>query len=260
MTRQKWGQNFLADPSIARRIVEALGDVSEKDVFEIGPGRGVLTEHIMGKAGRLTAVEIDRTLFEELQSRWPAGVKLINADFLKLPLPVDPPRSLTVVSNLPYSAANPILQKILDWPAWREAVVMVQKEVADRIRAKPGTSAYGLLTLSVQGKARVEKLFDVPPGAFRPRPKVTSTVLRLEPLTHSLIKNEEAFFQVAHAAFGQRRKTLLNSLAHGLGLEKKEVEAHLKKATIDPMRRPETLTIEDFNRLAGFFKGARSET
>jgi 16S rRNA (adenine1518-N6/adenine1519-N6)-dimethyltransferase len=138
----------------------------------------------------------------------------------------------------------------MDWAAWSEAVFMVQKEVAERIAAEPGSRDYGILSLAVQGKASVEKLFDVPPGAFTPAPKVMSTVFKLTRLKKSLLFNEETFFKVVHAAFGQRRKTLLNSLSHGLGREKPEVETALRNLGIDPTRRAETLSLDDFNRLS----------
>jgi 16S rRNA (adenine1518-N6/adenine1519-N6)-dimethyltransferase len=250
--RQKWGQNFLADADAARRIVEALGPENTERVLEIGPGKGALTQWLMGKSAGLTLVELDAELARVLQSRW-GGLNqfdLIRQDFLKWPLPDWPERSVAVISNLPYSAANAILRRLLDWSAWKRAVVMVQREVADRIVAAPDTPAYGLLSLAVQGKARVQKLFDVSPRAFRPPPKVTSTVLRLEPLPRPLIVQEEKFFKTARAAFSQRRKMLLNSLAGGLDLEKSAVLPALERAGLDPARRPQTLTLEEFNRLA----------
>jgi len=254
--RQKWGQNFLTDQNIAAKIVGALGGLDGRRVLEIGPGKGVLTRHLVGKAD-VTAVELDKALAGELAGRWgtAAGFQLVNADFLNWPLPDWPKGAGLVVSNLPYSAGAAILQKLLDWPGWGKAVVMLQKEVAARILAKPDTTDYGILTLAVQGKAAVQKLFDVAPGAFRPPPKVVSTVLSLAPHPRPLIQNESQFFRVVHAAFSQRRKTLANTLSHGLDLPKPEVEARLNRLAIDPSRRAETLTLHDYNRLADAFPG-----
>jgi 16S rRNA (adenine1518-N6/adenine1519-N6)-dimethyltransferase len=248
--RQKWGQNFLVDRAVARRIVDALGDLQGRTVLEIGPGMGALTESLVGRAGRVTAVELDRDLARGLEERWGnrPDLLIVREDFLNWPLPALPPD--LVVGNLPYSAANAILRKLLDWGAWKMGVFMVQKEVADRILADPDTTDYGVLTLAVQGKARVESLFDVMPGSFRPAPKVTSTVLRLSPLPRPLIRREETFFQVARAAFSQRRKMILNPLSHAFGLPKPSVESWLQGAGVDPKRRPQTLSLEDFNRLA----------
>jgi 16S rRNA (adenine1518-N6/adenine1519-N6)-dimethyltransferase len=247
---RKWGQHFLSDGSVARRIVDALGAGPADAVLEIGPGRGALTKHLLGRTARLTAVEVDRALFEALSVRG-AGVpgwSIVHRDFLKWPLPSDGP--YRVIGNLPYNAANAILRKLLDWDQWTEAVVMVQKEVADRIQASPGGRDYGILSLAVQSRAGVELLFNVPPGAFRPPPRVMSTVLRLRRRTASRVADEAAFFRVLHAAFGQRRKTLLNSLAHGLDMGKDAVRTALEKEGIDPGRRAETLNLEEFDQLS----------
>jgi 16S rRNA (adenine1518-N6/adenine1519-N6)-dimethyltransferase len=250
--RQKWGQNFLTDAHVAERIVGALGAVEGQRVLEIGPGRGILTQVLVQGAADITAVELDRNLAAGLAKRWPGYPKLnlVNQDFLEWPLPPWPDRTTLVVSNLPYSVGNAILQKLLDWKAWKLAVVMLQKEVAARLLARPRTRDYGILTLAVQGKVQVEKLFDVARGSFTPAPRVQSTVLRLTPLAQPLIRNEPQFFRVIHAAFGQRRKTLSNALSHGLALPKPEVDACLASLGIDPMARAETLPLDQFNQLA----------
>jgi 16S rRNA (adenine1518-N6/adenine1519-N6)-dimethyltransferase len=255
--RQKWGQNFLTDDGACRRVVDALGAGPEDAVLEIGPGRGALTRFLAGRVKALTVVELDRGLAEGARGRFRGrpGFQVEEADFLDWPLPDLPAGSLKVISNLPYSAANAILRKLLDWPAWRDAVVMVQKEVAVRITARPGSRDYGILSLAVQAKAEPKCLFDVGPRAFTPPPKVTSTVLRLTRLDVPRVKNEEAFFRVVHAAFGQRRKTLANSLSHGLELEKPAVEAALKAAGVDPGARAETLPLETYDLLSGLFPG-----
>jgi 16S rRNA (adenine1518-N6/adenine1519-N6)-dimethyltransferase len=250
--RQRWGQNFLVDNGVSRRIAEAAGVGPGDAVLEIGPGKGALTQFLIGKAAEVTLVELDRGLANGLRRRWgnTAGVTIEEADFLDWPLPVRQGSSLKVVSNLPYSAANAIIQKLLDWPAWTEAVVMVQKEVAVRIAARPGSRDYGVLSLAVQAKALAKALFDVGPKAFQPPPKVTSTVLRLTRLAEPRVKDERCFFRVVRAAFHQRRKTLLNSVSHGMEMEKPAVEAALKAAGIDPGARAETIDLEGYDRLS----------
>lgn len=250
MTRQKWGQNFLVNDGICRKITGALNAGPEDAVVEIGPGRGALTKHLAGKVRSLTVVELDASLVPALKEGFGAlpGVEIVNADALSwVPAAAGP---FKVISNLPYSAGNAILQRVLDWPGWTEAVVMVQKEVAVRMAAGPGSRDYGILSLAVQAKSVAKRLFDVAPGAFRPPPKVVSTVLRLTPLAASRLQNEPAFFRVVHAAFGQRRKTLLNSLSHGLQAEKSVVEKALRTCGLDPEARAETLPLEKFEELS----------
>lgn len=221
-------------------------------VLEIGPGRGALTKYLVESGAELTAVELETVMAAELRLKWPQ-VNVARADFVQWELPAFPPRSVKLISNLPYSAANAILRKFLDWPAWSLAAVMLQKEVADRIAAPPDCADYGILTLAVQGKARVERMFDVPPSAFRPQPEITSTVLRLHPLPAPRIHHEKRFFEVVHAAFQQRRKMLWNALSIGLKLEKPDVEARLRAAGIDHTRRAQTLTLEEFNAVTERF-------
>ena len=269
--RSKWGQNFLAEDGVARRIVGALGAGPSDDVLEIGPGRGALTRFLIGATKTLTAVELDRRLAEDLRRRWGSvpGVTIVQADFLDWPLaelaapgasePLIRPLaelaegadgSLYVIGNLPYSAAGPILRKLLAWRGWSEAVVMVQREVARRIAAAPGSGDYGILSVSVQIKSEVEILFDVRPSAFRPQPRVFSTVLRLRRFPAPRVRDETAFFRVVHAAFDQRRKTILNSLSHGLGIEKGRTEEALRTCGLDPAARPETVGWEGFDLLS----------
>jgi len=253
--RSKWGQNFLAEDGVARRIVGALGAGPSDDVLEIGPGRGALTRFLIGATKTLTAVELDRRLAEDLRRRWGSvpGVTIVQADFLDWPLAElaeGADGSLYVIGNLPYSAAGPILRKLLAWRGWSEAVVMVQREVARRIAAAPGSGDYGILSVSVQIKSEVEILFDVRPSAFRPQPRVFSTVLRLRRFPAPRVRDETAFFRVVHAAFDQRRKTLLNSLSHGLGIEKGRTEEALRTCGLDPAARPETVGWEGFDLLS----------
>jgi 16S rRNA (adenine1518-N6/adenine1519-N6)-dimethyltransferase len=250
--RQKWGQNFLVDLSAAERIVRALEPQERDTVLEIGPGKGILTQILRARVQRLIAVELDKHLAAFLESKWAGqpGFSVVTSDFLLWPLPEWPARSVKVIGNLPYSAANAILRRILDWASWKTAVVMVQREVAERIVAAPGGRDYGILSLAVQSKAQAELLFHVPPSAFRPRPQVTSTVLRLKPWPRPRVSHEQSFFEVVRAAFSQRRKTVLNSLSSGLSLEKKDLEPKLVEAGINPDCRAETLSLETFDRLS----------
>jgi 16S rRNA (adenine1518-N6/adenine1519-N6)-dimethyltransferase len=254
--RAPWGQNFLASSAVAKRIAEALSSTTDDHVIEIGPGRGALTTHVLPLCGTLTVVELDQELVALLHQRWDeeARLSIVSADFMEWPLPPLSVRPIKIIGNLPYSAAAAIVQKVLAWPGWDRAVFMVQKEVADRMRAVPGGKSWGLLALSVQSRASVRRLFDVPPGAFRPAPTIVSTVLELNRLSSPRVKDIDSFFKVAHAAFGQRRKTLSNSLCHGLQRERHDVDAVLNELKIDPKRRAETLTIEEYDQLSQKFE------
>jgi 16S rRNA (adenine1518-N6/adenine1519-N6)-dimethyltransferase len=254
--RAPWGQNFLASPAVAKRIVAALGrshpDPEPGRVLEIGPGRGALTAPLLEQGVHVTAVELDANLVAGLNARWGAEPRLsvANADFLDWSFPPVEGSPYRVIGNLPYSAAAAIIQKVLAWTGWDRAVFMVQKEVALRITAQPGGKNWGLLALSVQSRANARRLFDVLPGAFRPAPKVTSTVFELDRLAKPRVECLDQFFKVAHAAFGQRRKTIVNSLSHGLGLDRETVASVLRALNLDPTRRPETFTLDDFERIS----------
>jgi 16S rRNA (adenine1518-N6/adenine1519-N6)-dimethyltransferase len=250
--RTPYGQNFLVSVPAAQHIAEALHSSTGDRVIEIGPGRGALTVHVLPLCHHLTVVELDRTLADLLIRRWGHEPKLsvVSDDFMNWPLPSGSEGKFKVIGNLPYSAAAAIVQKVLAWTGWDRAVFMVQKEVALRMTASPGGKAWGLLALSVQSRARARRLFDVAPGAFRPPPKIVSTVLELERLPSPRAAHLDAFFKIAHAAFGQRRKTLANSLSHGLGMDRAKIEEELKNLGIDPSRRAETLTIEEYDRIS----------
>ncbi|HNG44357.1 MAG TPA: 16S rRNA (adenine(1518)-N(6)/adenine(1519)-N(6))-dimethyltransferase RsmA [Elusimicrobiota bacterium] len=247
--RTKWGQNFLAHPPTMRRIAEALELAPGDAVLEIGPGRGALTQCLSEKAGRLVAVELDRDLAVRLPARFPKA-EIVNADFLDWPPPEVPPGTFRVIGNLPYSAAAPILQKVLAWTGWDRAVFMVQKEVADRIAAPAGTKAFGILSLAVQSRATTETLFDVPPRAFNPPPRVTSTVLRFRRRPVPLFREEAAFFNVVKAGFAQRRKTLANNLAGSFSKDREAVEKILTRCGVDPRARAEVVSLPQWVALA----------
>jgi 16S rRNA (adenine1518-N6/adenine1519-N6)-dimethyltransferase len=251
--RQKWGQNFLVNKNIAAGIVERLSLAPEDRLIEIGPGRGILTREAAGRVAEMTLVEIDKRWAESMQREW-AGhphVKVICADFLEWTPPPRPDSGpFKVMSNLPYSSGAAILQKLLSWGDWSIAVVMLQKEVAQRIVAKPGGADYGVLTLSVQSRAKVRALFDVSRHNFKPVPEVTSTVLLLEKRPQPMYSDEASFFRVVKAAFSQRRKTILNALSHGLLIGKDKAEAALLQAKIPPQERAENVALEYYDALS----------
>ena len=229
--KPKLGQNFLTDREAARRIVEALGDISNRTVIEIGPGRGVLTDLLIPRAKRVIGIELDRVLAAQLRMRYATkpNVEILESDFVtaefasmvgRKPGPLHDlrptqPETVDVLGNLPYYITSDIVLRILELHHNIErAVIMVQREVAERIAAEPGNRDYGLLSATVQLFARVEKLFTLPPEAFSPPPQVHSSVLRLTmaPRLEELQVAEEPFIAFLTLAFAQKRKTLLNNL------------------------------------------------
>ncbi len=259
--KPRLGQNFLDDSSAAERIVDALGDVSQTVTVEIGPGRGALTQVLARRAGRLIAIELDRMLATQLRfsfSRWP-HVEIIEADVLKLdfrtilnrtigPLndlrPLKPARA-RVVGNLPYYITSDILLRLFEFhDQFDVIVIMVQREVADRIAAKPGSRDYGLLSATAQLYTRVENLFTLPPGAFAPPPKVHSSVLRMTvaPRFAELQVAPREFIEFLKRAFAMKRKTLLNNLRAQYG--EARVRAALKEANVRADVRAEALPLE----------------
>jgi 16S rRNA (adenine1518-N6/adenine1519-N6)-dimethyltransferase len=260
-TKAKLGQNFLADASGAQKIVDALGDISDATVVEIGPGRGAITDHLVKSAKRLIAVEIDRVLAAKLRlrySRFP-NVEVLEADILAVELStvltqrIGPLRDLRptkadkvrVIGNLPYYITSDILLRLFEAHALIDfAVIMVQKEVADRIAAKPGTRDYGLLSATAQLYTRVEKLFTLPPGSFAPPPLVHSTVLRLEmqPRIEELGVEEHGFIDFLKLIFGQKRKTLFNNLRGTY--EATVVRDAMKAAGLKPDVRAEAVNLD----------------
>lgn len=258
--RPKLGQNFLADGRAVERIVEALGDVSQQVVIEIGPGRGALTSKLSECAGYLIAIEIDRVLGAQLRMKYSGreNVEIVEGDVLDIDLarlmrrdrrtPGDlhpgASEKAVVVGNLPYYITSPILMRLFRFhEVIREMVIMVQKEVAERIAAKPGSRDYGLLSATAQLYARVQKLFTLPPGAFSPAPKVHSTVLRLvvEPQLEKLKVDAAAFEDYLKLSFGQKRKTLANNLRERYALE--AVRAALERAGVKPDVRAEAIPL-----------------
>jgi len=267
--KPKLGQHFLVDPSARARIAEALGDISQSTVLEIGPGRGALTSLLAQRARRLIAIELDRVLAAQLRMNLALApnVEIIEGDILAIdfdtifgPKPGSTrpgmnhqPEPVEVVGNLPYFITSDILLRLFQYRKYFETMVlMVQREVADRLAARPGGREYGLLSATAQLYARVETLFTLPPGAFSPPPKVHSTVLRLTitPKLESLQVPEDGFIDFLKLSFGQKRKTLWNNLK--TAYDPKLLRAALEKAGVKPTVRAETLSLE---QTAALFRG-----
>jgi 16S rRNA (adenine1518-N6/adenine1519-N6)-dimethyltransferase len=245
--RRRFGQNFLADDHYVERIVAAVDPRPGEPIVEIGPGLAALTDRLVERAGHVTAIEIDRDLAARLRERFsPAQLTLHEGDALDVDFAALG-RGLRIVGNLPYNISSPLLFHLA---AHAEAVaditVMLQKEVVDRMTARPATPEYGRLTVMLQAVFRIERLFVVPPGAFRPPPKVDSAVARLVPLRERApaIADRALFARVVAAAFSQRRKTLRNALSTLCDAPA------LAAVGIDAGARGETLAVADYVRLA----------
>jgi 16S rRNA (adenine1518-N6/adenine1519-N6)-dimethyltransferase len=244
--KKRFGQHFLSDPSILRRIVQLARITPGDTVLEIGPGRGSLTRELSAKAGRVIAIEIDRDLLPRLQTDMPANVEIVEGDALT----VDFPRErFKLVGNLPYNIATPLFKRFIEHRSHVvDVTVMIQKEVADRLAAKPGTSEYGPLSILIQYYAAVTFGFKVPPGAFTPKPKVDSAVIRLDWKPN--VRYARPFTDFVQLAFGSRRKKLVNNLLSMYGrLGREEILLRLKKAAINVDARPEDLSVEQFLRV-----------
>src|SRR6266545_1105528 len=254
------GQHFLADDAVAERVVALVVPTSRDLVVEIGPGQGALTGRLARAAGRLIALEVDPVFAGALSQRFAEAphveIRLDDArgfDYASLPaLKPDPAGRALVVGNLPYSVGKPILQALVEaGTAVDEMALMLQKEVAERVAAPPGGKTYGSLSVLTQIACEPYLAFTVPPGAFRPPPQVDSAVLHLRARREPLVPATEApgFRAVVLAAFSQRRKSLANSLAAGLAMSAERTRALCESAGIDPGRRAETLSLEEFTRL-----------
>ncbi len=219
-------------------------------VLEIGPGKGSLTAFLL-KAGLVAIVEIDPEMVELLKTRFGSvpNVKLLQSDILKFDFSLLGAGPFKVVGNLPYNLTSPILRRLSEWTGWEDAYVMVQKEVADRLCAKPATEDYGALTAGMSLTCTVTRVFELSETSFNPPPKVKSTVVKLTRREKPLTGDIDGTQRVIQAAFQQRRKTILNSLSHGLQLEKAHVEKVLSSLGVPPTERPERLPVETFIRL-----------
>jgi 16S rRNA (adenine1518-N6/adenine1519-N6)-dimethyltransferase len=252
--RKSLGQHFLNDRNILGRIADALELTGEETVIEIGPGRGGLTELLAPRAQRLVLIEYDRALAARLRDSYAANpnVQVIQADVLTIPLGEAAGSPYSVVGNVPYYITTPIIFHTLERPRAERAVFLVQREVAERMAASAGTPEYGALSVNVQSVARVEVLFRVAPGSFQPPPQVESAVVRLIPRSDPVVgaDDETELRAFVQAAFGMRRKQIRRILREMASLSVAHAEAALHEAEIDGDARPETLTPEDFARLA----------
>ena len=252
---KKWGQNFLIRPDVVKNIAIAA-DIGEGDeVLEIGPGIGTLTQALAETKASVTAIEIDDRLLPILDKTLEdyENVRIIHGDILKIDINKEMnERSFTVCANLPYYITTPIIMRLLEerLPI-RKLVVMVQKEVAERMTAKPGSRIYGALSVAVQYYTKPRCEFDISPQSFLPPPAVTSTVVSMEVRTEPAVavKDEKLFFRVVKFAFAQRRKTLLNALKGG-GVPTEEASCMLEMSGIDGSRRGETLSLQEFASIA----------
>jgi len=258
--KKSLGQNFIIDTNILENIVSA-GDVTkDTTVIEVGPGIGALTEQLAKKAGKVIAFEIDDRLLPVLEDTLSpySNVTILHQDVLKANLEevyetyLKEAKDIVMVANLPYYITTPIIMRFLEssLPIDR-MVLMMQKEVANRLSASPSTKAYGSLSIAVQYYMKAEVAFIVPKTVFVPQPNVESAIIRLTRLEDKklVVKNEELFFAIARAAFVQRRKTLWNNMVNAFGKEpevKEQLEAALNEAGIDPKRRGETLSLNEF--------------
>lgn len=247
----RYAQHFLINTHAAQRIVDALNLTHGDRVVEIGPGKGAITALMLAKPIELTAIEIDDPLIAILTKKFGANPRfhLIHSDVMAVDF-----RKISadkVIGNLPYNLTSPIFRKISDWTGWREGYFMIQKEVADRLVADVGTADYGALTVGMNLTATIERVFDLSETSFKPPPRVKSSVVKLirreKPLATDIVKTQK----VIQAAFQQRRKTIINSLSHGLGLSKDTVLDALTRADIDEKVRAENVTIKQFVSLGG---------
>ena len=246
--RKRFGQNFLHDRRVIERIVDAIDPRPDQAIVEIGPGQAALTRELVRRTGHITAIEIDRDLAAWLREEFSREqLTLVEADALKLDWSSLAARPLRLVGNLPYNISSPLLFRLVEVA---EHVIdqhfMLQKEVVDRMVAPPGSKTYGRLSVMLQLRYRMTKLFDVPRGAFNPPPKVTSSIVRMVPRAAAELPEVDLdrFGRVVAAAFNQRRKILRNALGELAGPET------FRAAGVDPLARAETLAVDDFVRLA----------
>jgi 16S rRNA (adenine1518-N6/adenine1519-N6)-dimethyltransferase len=261
--RKSLGQNFLVHERVLDAIVRLLELEESDQVLEIGPGLGFLTRRLVGLAGRVYAVELDDFLFERLSRSALAAsprLQLVHGDILKVSLDdLLPKKKIKLAANLPYSISTAVLFRLLEaGEHFSFMVLMVQKEVADRIASGPGSKSYGALSVACQVRGRIVEKVAVAPEAFAPRPKVRSTILKMELLPQPRLSPERmpVLRELLRAAFGQRRKTLGNSMASWLKRCRPDIESFLRAHNIDPVRRGETLSVDEFVALAESLGGA----
>ena len=263
------GQNFLTAGWVPERIAESAGLDRETAVLEIGPGVGCLTEQLSRRAGKVLAVELDRSLEGVLRETLGGcdNVEVLFGDILRQDIPTLVREHFggmraVVCANLPYNVTSPLLTALLKAGCFDILTVMIQREVARRICAAPDTADYGAFSLFVQWHAECELLFDVPPHCFHPQPKVTSSVIRLSARKEKpfAVSDEDFLFRIIRAGFNQRRKTLPNALASGLGLERDEIERALENCGLDPRIRGEALDMAAFVKIADELAAKKEKT
>jgi 16S rRNA (adenine1518-N6/adenine1519-N6)-dimethyltransferase len=246
--RQKHGQNFLIDNNIARNIIKFANLQKDDDILEIGPGKGILTKIIQQQVKHLTAVEIDKNLFQQLNHYFSfhniGNIDILNTDFLKFDMPII---KLKIISNLPYSVGTAIIQKILPLSNWTTAIFMLQKEVAQRLAAQHGCKEYSYISIFTSYYANCKTLFDVSPKCFNPPPKVISSVIKL---TNKLPPPPSPFFfDFIKHSFTMRRKTILNCIRSFKDLGKNQAMKIVDNLNLAPLLRPDKLSTSDFLRL-----------
>lgn len=262
--QKKYGQNFLIDPHVLEKIVNAARITGEDCVLEIGPGIGTMTQYLAESAREVVAVEIDRALIPILEDTLSAydNVTVINEDIMKVDIQQlvqerNQGRPIKVVANLPYYITTPIIMNLLEKNVPLQSItIMVQKEVAERMQVGPGTKDYGALSLAVQYYARPEVVANVPANCFMPRPNVDSSVIRLTRYQQPPVEvsDEKHMFAVIRASFNQRRKTLANGLANGMRISREQVTEALEKLGLSPTIRGEALTLEQFAQLSNLLR------
>jgi 16S rRNA (adenine1518-N6/adenine1519-N6)-dimethyltransferase len=247
--RKRFGQHFLHDPVVIQRIVDAIRPQAGQRIIEIGPGQGVLSAPLLALAGELHVIEIDRDLIAALARRFAQGLHIHNGDVLAFNFDtlLTPPQQVRIVGNLPYNISTPLLFHVLRWAAHiQDMVFMLQKEVVERLAARPGSEAYGRLSVMMQYHCAIDPLFEVGPGAFTPPPQVDSAVVALYPHPQPPVDVSDfaVFAQVVQQAFAMRRKTLRNNLKGLLS------SAEIGALGISPNQRAETLGLPEFAALA----------
>lgn len=245
--KKKWGQNFLRNRGAVARIVQAVEPSPDDLILEIGPGEGVLTEKLAELPNDITVIEIDPDLAARLRARFGSRVEVLNDDATDAPLPARPFRA---VGNLPYNIGTPILRRVIAGANWRRAVFMLQKEVAERLVARPGDEQYGYLTLYTALFARAKILMTLDPGSFHPRPKVRSAVVVLDPDRKPFASPE--LLDLISAAFRMRRKKLVNNLTI---FDRADLIRAMERAGLNPDARAEELSLDDFARLQATLAG-----
>lgn len=247
--RKRFAQHFLSDPRILGRIAGALELRGDETVIEIGPGRGALTDQLATRCKRLIAVEIDRDLVAKLREKYAdrPHVEIVEGDVLKTSLGDLAGGLFSLIGNVPYNITTPIIFHALERPRPERMVFMVQKEVAERLTAKPGTKAYGALTINVQAFASVEVMFRVPARAFSPAPKVESSVVQISPLASPVVSAEEegGFRTFVQALFSRRRKQMRVVLRAVAGVDAAAADAVLHAAGVAPTARPEEVAVRE---------------